>query len=64
MLQKGTLPGVASLDGKGASLTSAAAVSQIRLAADAVNAASTLDWLRRGTILIQAFLPARPSLRN
>ena len=45
VLQKGTLPGVASLDGKGASLTSAAAVSQIRLAADAVDAASTLDMV-------------------
>ena len=45
VLQKGTLPGVASLDGKGASLTSAAAVSQIRLAADAIHAASTLDMV-------------------
>ena len=45
VLQQSTLPGVASLDGKGASLTSAAAVSQIRLAADAVNAASTLDMV-------------------
>ena len=45
VLQQGTLPGVASLDGKGASLTSAAAVSQIRLAADAIHAASTLDMV-------------------
>ena len=47
VLQKGTLPGVASLDGKGASLTSAAAVSQIGLAADAIHAASTLELVTK-----------------